>query len=90
MQIIDLRSDTVTKPCKEMLSAMMNAELGDDVFNEDPTTNELEKYVADLFGKEAALFCPSGTMTNQIAIKVHTQAGDELLCDVNSHIYICI
>ena len=87
MQIIDLRSDTVTKPCKEMLSAMMNAELGDDVFNEDPTTNELEKYVADLFGKEAALFCPSGTMTNQIAIKVHTQAGDELLCDVNSHIY---
>lgn len=87
MQIIDLRSDTVTKPCKEMLSAMMNAELGDDVFNEDPTTNELEKHVADLFGKEAALFCPSGTMTNQIAIKVHTQAGDELLCDVNSHIY---
>ena len=87
MQIIDLRSDTVTKPCKEMLSAMMNAELGDDVFNEDPTTNELEKYVADLFGKEAALFSPSGTMTNQIAIKVHTQAGDELLCDVNSHIY---
>jgi threonine aldolase len=87
MQIIDLRSDTVTKPCKEMLSAMMNAELGDDVFNEDPTTNELEKYVADLFGKESALFCPSGTMTNQIAIKVHTQAGDELLCDVNSHIY---
>ena len=85
--MIDLRSDTVTKPCKEMLSAMMNAELGDDVFNEDPTTNELEKYVADLFGKEAALFCPSGTMTNQIAIKVHTQAGDELLCDVNSHIY---
>ncbi len=87
MQIIDLRSDTVTKPSKEMFLAMMNAELGDDVFNEDPTTNELEKFVADLFGKEAALFCSSGTMTNQIAIKVHTQAGDELLCDVNSHIY---
>lgn len=85
--IIDLRSDTVTKPTKAMLAAMMNAPLGDDVFGEDPTVIELEKKAAALFGKEAGLFCPSGTMTNQIAIKVHTQPGDEVLCDVNSHIY---
>lgn len=85
--LIDLRSDTVTKPSKEMLDAMFSAKVGDDVFNEDPTVNELEYYAAALFGKEAALFCPSGTMTNQIAIKVHTQPGEELLCDVNSHIY---
>ena len=84
---IDLRSDTVTKPSKEMLQAMFSAPVGDDVFNEDPTVNELENYCANLFGKEAALFCPSGTMTNQIAINVHTQPGDELICDVNSHIY---
>ena len=70
-----------------MLEAMLKAELGDDVFGEDPTVIELENYAANLFGKEAALFCPSGTMTNQIAIKVHTQPGDELICDVNSHIY---
>ena len=87
MDWIDLRSDTVTRPTKGMLEAMMSASLGDDVFAEDPTVNELEKYAANLFSKEAALFCPSGTMTNQIAIKVHTQPGDELLCDVNSHIY---
>lgn len=85
--IIDLRSDTVTKPTKAMLEAMMNAPLGDDVFGEDPTVIELERKAAVLFGKEAGLFCPSGTMTNQIAIKVHTQPGDEVLCDVNSHIY---
>ncbi|HRD41075.1 MAG TPA: GntG family PLP-dependent aldolase, partial [Bacteroidia bacterium] len=85
--IIDLRSDTVTKPTKAMLEAMMNSPLGDDVFGEDPTVIELEKKAATLFGKEAGLFCPSGTMTNQIAIKVHTQPGDEVLCDVNSHIY---
>lgn len=85
--IIDLRSDTVTKPGKEMLEAMMNATVGDDVFAEDPTVIALEQKVASLFGKEAALFCPSGTMTNQIAIKCHTQPTDELLCDVNSHIY---
>lgn len=85
--IIDLRSDTVTKPSPAMLEAMMTAEVGDDVFNEDPTITRLEEYTAALFGKEAALFCPSGTMTNQIAIKVHTQPGDELICDVNSHIY---
>jgi threonine aldolase len=85
--IIDLRSDTVTRPTKGMLDAMFTAEVGDDVFNEDPTINKLEQKTAELFGKEAGLFCPSGTMTNQIAIKVHTRPGDELICDVNSHIY---
>lgn len=85
--IIDLRSDTVTKPTKAMMDAMMNAKVGDDVFGEDPTVIELEQKAAALFGKEAGLFCPSGTMTNQIAIKAHTQPGDELICDVNSHIY---
>ena len=87
MNIIDLRSDTVTKPSKAMLAAMLGAEVGDDVFKEDSTTIELENYTANLFHKEAGLFCPSGTMTNQIAIKVHTQPGDEVICDVNSHIY---
>ena len=85
--LIDLRSDTVTKPSVAMLQAMMHVPVGDDVFNEDPTINELENYSANLFGKEKALFCPSGTMTNQIAIKVHTQPGNELICDVNSHIF---
>ena len=84
---IDLRSDTVTKPTKGMLDAMINAKVGDDVFGEDPTVIELEQKAAAMFGKEAGLFCPSGTMTNQIAIKVHTQPGDELICDANSHIY---
>jgi threonine aldolase len=85
--IVDLRSDTVTKPSKEMLEAMMSARVGDDVFGEDETVNKLEEKAASLFEHEAALFCSSGTMTNQIAIKCHTQPGDELLCDVNSHIY---
>ncbi|MCW3085592.1 MAG: Threonine aldolase [Bacteroidetes bacterium] len=85
--MIDLRSDTVTKPTKGMLEAMFNAEVGDDVFGEEPTVNALEEKVAKLFGKEAAVFCPSGTMTNQIAIKVHTQPGDEVLCDTTAHIY---
>ncbi len=85
--IIDLRSDTVTKPNVAMLKAMMEAKVGDDVFNEDETINLLEQKIATMFGMEAALFCPSGTMTNQIAIKVHTQPGDEVICDVNSHIY---
>jgi threonine aldolase len=85
--IIDLRSDTVTKPTKAMLEAMFCAAVGDDVFNEDPTVLALEEKAAKLFGKENALFCPSGTMTNQIAIKCHTQPGDELICDLNSHIY---
>src|ERR1700741_4050600 len=87
MELIDLRSDTVTRPSLAMREAMLSAAVGDDVFQEDPTIFELEKYAANLFGKGAALFCPSGTMTNQIAIKVHTQPGDEVICDVNSHIY---
>lgn len=71
-----------------MLQAMFHARVGDDVFGEDPTINELEGYCADLFGMEAALFCPSGTMTNQIAIKCHTQPGNEVICDKTSHVYI--
>ncbi len=85
--IIDLRSDTVTKPGKEMLEAMFSAKVGDDVFGEEPTVNELEDKTAKLFGMEAGLFCPSGTMTNQIAIKVHTRPGDEVICDSTAHIY---
>ena len=85
--IIDLRSDTVTKPTKAMLEAMMNAEVGDDVYGEDPTVNALQEKAARMFGMEAALFCPSGTMTNQVAIKIHTQPGDEVICDQLSHIY---
>ncbi len=87
MKTIDLRSDTVTKPSKAMLQAMFEAQVGDDVFGDDPTINALEEKVAQLFGKEAALFCSSGTQTNQIAIKVHTQPGDELICDRTAHIY---
>lgn len=85
--MIDLRSDTVTKPTPQMLEAMMQAKVGDDVYEEDETINALQKQTAKLFGKEAALFCPSGTMTNQIAIKVHTQPGDELICADNAHVY---
>ncbi|MFZ6023296.1 MAG: low-specificity L-threonine aldolase [Bacteroidota bacterium] len=85
--MIDFRSDTVTRPTPGMLQAMLAAPVGDDVFNEDPTVNQLEKLAASLFGKEAALFCPSGTMTNQIAIKCHTQPGDEVICDHLSHVY---
>jgi len=85
--IIDYRSDTVTKPTPGMLDAMMSAPVGDDVFGEDPSINELESFAAQLFGMEAGLFCPSGTMTNQIAIKCHTQPGDEVICDFTSHIY---
>ena len=84
---INLISDTVTKPTPAMLQAMMQAEVGDDVFGEDPTVNALEAKAAGMFGKEAALFCPSGTMTNQIALKVHTQPLDEVICDEYSHIY---
>jgi threonine aldolase len=84
---IDYRSDTVTKPTPAMLDAMMQAKVGDDVFGEDPTINELENLAAQMFGMEAGLFCASGTMTNQIAIKVHTQPGDEVICDELSHIY---
>ncbi|MDO5971180.1 GntG family PLP-dependent aldolase [Flavivirga aquimarina] len=84
---IDLRSDTVTKPTKEMLDAMMQARIGDDVFREDPTVNELECRVADMFGKSDALFFPSGTMANQTALKLHTNPGDQVICDKYSHIY---
>lgn len=86
--LIDLRSDTFTKPGSAMLTAIMNAEVGDDVFREDPSVNKLEEMSAELFGKEAALFCPTGTMSNQIAIKCHTQPGDEVICEKNSHVYI--
>ncbi|MFN4911294.1 MAG: threonine aldolase family protein [Flavobacteriales bacterium] len=87
MNTIDLRSDTVTLPTPAMMNAMMNAPLGDDVFGEDPTVRALEEYCADLFGKEAALFCSSGTQTNQIAIGCHTQPGGEVICHEESHIY---
>ncbi len=86
--IIDLRSDTVTKPTPGMLDAMMSAEVGDDVFGEDPTVNALEEKCASLFGKEAALFCPSGTMTNQIGINILTSPYEEVICYRNSHIYL--
>lgn len=85
--MINLISDTVTLPSEEMLKAMVSAPLGDDVFGADPSVNELESYAAELFGMEAAMFCPSGTMTNQIAIKVHTQPLDEMICDHYSHVY---
>jgi threonine aldolase len=85
---IDLRSDTVTKPTAAMLDAIFQAKVGDDVFREDSTVNELEGRMALEFGMEAALFCPSGTMTNQIAIKMHTQPGNEVICDKTAHVYI--
>ena len=84
----DYRSDTFTKPSQPMLEAMFKADVGDDVFGEDPTVNSLEALAAEIFGMEAGLFCPSGTMTNQIAIKCHTQPGDEVVCDKLSHVYI--
>ncbi len=85
--MINLISDTVTRPTPPMLEAMMQAEVGDDVFRECPTINKLEAKAAAMFGKEAALFCPSGTMTNQIAINVHTERLDELICETYSHVY---
>lgn len=84
---INLISDTVTKPTPGMLKAMMSAAVGDDVFKEDPSVNHLEEKVADMFGMEAALFFPSGTMANQTAIKLHTQPGEQLICDKYAHIY---
>jgi len=84
---IELRSDTFTKPTEPMLKAMFAAQVGDDVFGEDPTVNELEEFAAALFGMEAAVFCPSGTMTNQIAINVHTRPGEEVICEQGSHVY---
>ena len=85
--LIDLRSDTVTRPSSGMLQAMFNAPVGDDVFGDDPTVNALEEKVVQMFGIEAALFCASGTMANQIAIKAHTQPGDEVICNKLSHVY---
>lgn len=85
---INLISDTVTKPSPEMLQAMFNAKVGDDVFKQDPTVNAFEKMVADLFGMEAALFFPSGTMANQTAIKLNTNPGDQIICDKWSHIHL--
>jgi threonine aldolase len=84
---IDLISDTVTKPTKAMLTSMMNAEVGDDVFKSDPTINALQKKAAEMFGMEDALFFPSGTMANQAAIKLHTQPGDKLFCDKWAHVF---
>lgn len=86
--MIDFRSDTVTRPTPAMLEFMFKATVGDDVFGEDPTVNKLESIAARMFGMEAALFCPSGTMSNQIAIKCHTQPGDEVICDHLSHVYL--
>src|ERR1700742_3657266 len=86
--LIDLRSDTVPRPTPAMLEAMMTASVGDDVFGEDPSINKLESMAARLFGMAAALYCPSGTMSNQIAIKCHTQPGDEVICEKSSHVYI--
>ena len=85
--LIDLRSDTVTRPTPGMWAAIRAAEVGDDVFGEDPTVNRLQERVAALLGKEAALYVPSGTMSNQIGVKVHTQPGDEVLCETTCHIY---
>jgi threonine aldolase len=84
---LDFRSDTVTQPSPEMREAMISSKVGDDVFGEDPTINILEEKVASLFGMESALFVPSGTMSNQIAIKAHTQPGNDIICDYFSHIY---
>ena len=86
-ELIDLRSDTVTKPSKEMMEFMFNAPVGDDVFGEDPSINELEQFAASLFGKEAGLYCSSGTQTNQIAINVYCRPGDEVICSKEAHIY---
>jgi threonine aldolase len=86
--MIDLRSDTVTRPTPAMLAAMVAADVGDDVYGEDPTVNALQHAAASRFGMQAALFCPSGTMTNQIAIKLHTRPGDEVLCDALSHVHL--
>jgi len=85
--VIDLRSDTVTKPSPAMRKAMAEAEVGDDVFKEDPTVNKLEEYIADLLGKEAALYVPSGVMGNQLCLNILTQPGDEVICDREAHIF---
>ena len=85
--IIDLRSDTVTKPTPEMREAMAKAEVGDDVYGEDPTVNRLQSMAAEIFGREAALFVPSGTMGNAIAVKIHTKPSQEVILEEKCHIY---
>ena len=84
---IDLRSDTLTKPTPGMLNAIMHAEVGDDVYKEDPSTNQLEEKLTRMFGMDAALFFPSGSMANQAAIKLHTQPGEQLIADKWAHVY---
>src|ERR1700757_1331817 len=86
VDVIDLRSDTVTRPTKAMRSAMADAEVGDDVYGEDPTVNLLEASAAKIFGREAALFVPTGTMGNQIAMRLHTQPGQEIICESRAHV----
>lgn len=86
--MIDMRSDTVTKPTHEMREAMANAEVGDDGRGDDPTVRALETRTAEILGKESAVYMPSGTMTNQVAIRAHTEPGDEIFVDVNAHAYI--
>jgi len=85
--IVDLRSDTVTRPTAAMKAAIQAAPVGDDIFGDDPTVNELHNYTAEILGKEAAIFMPSGTMTNQIAVRIHCKPGDEFLCEADCHIY---
>ena len=87
MTVVDLRSDTLTRPTPAMLEAMATAEVGDDVWGEDPSVDALERRGAELFGKDAAVFCPSGTMTNQIAIRAACRPGDEVICSVDAHVY---
>jgi len=87
-RIVDLRSDTITRPTPEMRRAMAEAEVGDDVFGEDPTVNALQERVAELLGKESAIFVPSGSMANQTAIRAHTSGGDEIICEASSHSYL--
>src|SRR3979411_2662028 len=86
MNVIDLRSDTVTKPTAAMRAAMAEAEVGDDVYGEDPTVNRLEARAAEVFAREAAILVPTGTMGNQIAIRLHTQHGQEVICEARSHV----
>lgn len=86
MTTIDLRSDTVTKPTPEMRAAMAAAEVGDDVYSEDPTVNRLEERAAEMFGKEAAIFVPTGSMGNQIALRMHTEPGREVICEARAHV----
>jgi threonine aldolase len=86
--MIDMRSDTVSKPTPEMRDAMASAEVGDDVYGDDPTVNALERRTAEILGKEDAVYMPTGTMTNQVALRTHTEAGDEVLTDINAHLYV--